>query len=250
MSAVDADSGGYPNPPTGLRLVAAFDIETCWCFATPFVLKWLDLIAGCSLSASVERPIYVAGSRENGAVLSLVDHFLQRRQFHERHACDVAAPPDVILEAVAQYRPEADPVFKFAMSLREAPKRFLKTAGDPQPPFGFHSFSHLGRDERSTVYGLIGRFWTPDFDLRVITSGEAFRSFDEAGVAKLVLAFEVDPAPEGLTRLTTETRVFCPDRTSRMSFTPYWMIIRPVSGLIRRRMLASIRRDCERRSGS
>jgi hypothetical protein len=36
--------------------------------------------------------------------------------------------------------------------------------------------------------------------------------------------------------------VFCPDRASRLRFTPYWLAIRPVSGLIRRRLLAGIER--------
>ncbi|MCA4125719.1 hypothetical protein LDY98_05140, partial [Pseudomonas aeruginosa] len=44
----------------------------------------------------------------------------------------------------------------------------------------------------------------------------------------------------GATLLHTETRVFCPDRASRLRFTPYWVAIRPVSGLIRRRLLAGI----------
>ncbi|ABJ14701.1 hypothetical protein I5G24_21295 [Pseudomonas aeruginosa] len=46
----------------------------------------------------------------------------------------------------------------------------------------------------------------------------------------------------GATLLHTETRVFCPDRASRLRFTPYWLAIRPVSGLIRRRLLAGIER--------
>ncbi|ORE24217.1 hypothetical protein BKN47_31165 [Pseudomonas aeruginosa] len=46
----------------------------------------------------------------------------------------------------------------------------------------------------------------------------------------------------GATLLHTETRVFCPDRASRLRFTPYWLAIRPVSGLTRRRLLAGIER--------
>jgi hypothetical protein len=58
----------------------------------------------------------------------------------------------------------------------------------------------------------------------------------------------VQHQPDGLTLLVTETRVFCPDRASLLKFTPYWLLIRPVSGLIRRRILSSIKQMSERQS--
>ncbi|MBG4586951.1 hypothetical protein I5F53_30025, partial [Pseudomonas aeruginosa] len=86
-----------------------------------------------------------------------------------------------------------------------------------------------------------GRFWRADFALERIADGEHFRCYDQPGVAKLVLCFRCTPSASG-TLLHTETRVFCPDRASRLRFTPYWLAIRPVSGLIRRRLLAGIER--------
>ncbi|MBH8722908.1 hypothetical protein I5J79_26335, partial [Pseudomonas aeruginosa] len=85
------------------------------------------------------------------------------------------------------------------------------------------------------------RFWRADFALERIADGEHFRCYDQPGVAKLVLCFRCTPSASG-TLLHTETRVFCPDRASRLRFTPYWLAIRPVSGLIRRRLLAGIER--------
>ncbi|MFC0267065.1 hypothetical protein [Kushneria aurantia] len=67
------------------------------------------------------------------------------------------------------------------------------------------------------------------------------------GIARLVLGFQVAGMENGARRLTTETRVFCPDRASRRQFTPYWWLIRPVSGLLRRRMLSSIKAHSEGR---
>ncbi|WP_201742261.1 hypothetical protein [Mangrovicoccus ximenensis] len=43
----------------------------------------------------------------------------------------------------------------------------------------------------------------------------------------------------------TETRVFCLDRAAERAFAPYWYLIRPVSGLIRRRLLAMAARAAE-----
>ncbi|WP_182419867.1 hypothetical protein [Bartonella sp. HY038] len=45
--------------------------------------------------------------------------------------------------------------------------------------------------------------------------------------------------------LQTKTRVFCPDGESRRRFAPYWYFIRPVSGLIRKRMLKAIKQQSE-----
>jgi hypothetical protein len=40
--------------------------------------------------------------------------------------------------------------------------------------------------------------------------------------------------------LVTHTRVHCPDEAQRRRFAPYWFAIRPVSGLIRQRLLRRI----------
>ncbi|WP_223920280.1 hypothetical protein [Aeromonas caviae] len=45
--------------------------------------------------------------------------------------------------------------------------------------------------------------------------------------------------------MTTQTRVFCPDLACRLKFAPYWYLIRPVSGLIRRRILGAIKAESE-----
>ena len=49
----------------------------------------------------------------------------------------------------------------------------------------------------------------------------------------------------GGTELTTETRVLCADAGARRRFLPYWYLIRPASGMIRRVMLREIRRSAE-----
>lgn len=68
--------------------------------------------------------------------------------------------------------------------------------------------------------------------------------------AKLVIGFIAEPVGNA-TLLTKchpahhgEPRV-CPDRYSRMMFLPYWLAIRPVSGLLRRQMLCAIRKIAE-----
>jgi hypothetical protein len=61
-----------------------------------------------------------------------------------------------------------------------------------------------------------------------------------------VIGFLAEQVGEA-TVLTTETRVYCPDRYALIMFTPYWLAICPISGLLRRRMLAAISEIAEQR---
>ncbi|CCG09135.1 hypothetical protein [Pararhodospirillum photometricum] len=172
----------------------------------------------------------------------ILDEFLPTYQFSETHACTIAAAPGAVVGAVASYRVESDPVIRWALAVREAPGRWWGRGEKAAKAFGLDDFTVLARTETALVYGLVGRFWALDFGLRPIADAAAFAAFREAGVAKLVLGFETEEAGEGRTRLVTQTRVLCPDEAARRSFLPYWVLIRPVSGLIRRRMLAAIKR--------
>jgi hypothetical protein len=181
--------------------------------------------------------------------MSLIDSYVPTFSFHERHSVVIDAPAELILRAVRAYRPENDAVFRAMIGLREAPARMMRALrGDgsqPKPAFGIDDFTVLDQDDREVVFGLIGRFWRPDFGLAAIADGTAFAAFDEAGVIKLALNFSTEPHSPDRIRLTTETRAFCPDRASRLKLMPYWYAVRPFSGLIRGRILASVKRSSE-----
>lgn len=182
--------------------------------------------------------------------MNLAAQLLPEYQFSERHQLEILAAPSAILDAVAMLEAEDDPLIRRCLQLREAPARLalrlgLSNALQDRPRFGMHAFSLLAREADQAAYGLIGRFWRSDFGLLPSANGEAFRAFHQPGVARLLMFFQCEPASDGSTRLITETRVHCPDRTSRLAFTPYWLAIRPVSGLIRRRMLHSIKARVE-----
>jgi len=112
-------------------------------------------------------------------------------------------------------------------------------------------FIPLGRDgDREIVGGLVGKFWQfwrADFGLLAVLGPTEFLACNPPKTTKLVIGFLVEQVGEA-TLLTTETRVYCPDRYSLIMFTPYWLVIRPVSGLLRRRMLSAIREIAEHRN--
>jgi len=183
---------------------------------------------------------------------ALIDVLLPRFDFRERHEVVVRASAEVVLAAAEGYRPEGDAFFRRMIALRELPMRlWSRVTGRPpalSAPFGLDDFRPLGHTAgREIVQGLIGRFWRSDYGLVPFADAAAFTAFDTPGVAKLALGFAIEEArAEGGVRLVTETRVFCPDRATVLRFAPYWYLIRPVSGLMRRRMLATVRRAAER----
>lgn len=182
--------------------------------------------------------------------MSLLDHFLPDYQFSEQHETRVRCAPGELLDLIQGWEPPRDRFLEVAMGLRQSPARLmhaLAPSRHPAPkPFSLRSFTPLGRDgDRAMVGGLIGQFWRNDFGLVRIAGPEEFIAFDAPRTPKLVLGFMAEPEGE-LTRLVTETRVHCPDRHSFVMFLPYWLLIRPASGLIRRRMLGAIKTIAER----
>ncbi|OUI94100.1 hypothetical protein HK13_06435 [Acetobacter indonesiensis] len=176
-----------------------------------------------------------------------IETLLPRVDFRERHSIDIAAPSGRILDCAMDYRLKHDPLVRAAIKLRELPMRVLGRTS--RPPFNQNDFTFLGRDGDSTLaFGLVGAFWEADYGLLPCRSVEDFRSCARQDVCRLVLSYTLQLLTHGRQRLTTETCVFCPAPTTRRRFAPYWYLIRPVSGLIRRRMLASVRAQAERRS--
>jgi hypothetical protein len=185
--------------------------------------------------------------------LRLIDKYLPRYQFSERHTLSIAASQKAVIEAARAYRPESDSFFRRMIALRELPMRALgrmrQRDGEAVAPFGLHNFTLLEQaEDRELVYGLAGQFWRLNYGQTPVADGPAFLAFNHPGTARLALCFTAQRLDHDRTRLTTETRVFCQDHEALRRFTPYWYLIRPVSGLIRRRILAGIRDDAIRHS--
>ncbi|QKV52499.1 hypothetical protein [Comamonas antarctica] len=183
--------------------------------------------------------------------MHLHQQYLPDYHFSERHALDIAAPQAHVMAAARDYRPDGDALFKYAIAARELPMRALDRlhlrSGAPQPAFGIDNFTRLEqRGDEELLLGLAGKFWRSDYGQARIADGRAFLDFNAPGSAKLLLSFVAQKLDDAHTRLTTETRVYCLDAEARRRFAPYWYLIRPVSGLLRRRMLASIGHSARR----
>lgn len=108
-------------------------------------------------------------------------------------------------------------------------------------------FAKLAEDPgRELVLGIAGRFWRPTGNVSPFNETN-FKGPVPVGLARAVWNFHLRQSGPGRTILSTETRVVCGDAASRAKFRVYWLLVRPFSGLIRRLMLNSVKRQCERR---
>ncbi|MDT8872990.1 hypothetical protein RAA17_22550 [Komagataeibacter rhaeticus] len=166
--------------------------------------------------------------------------------FSERHAIIIRGQASDILDAVAAFRVQNDPLVRQIIRLRELPSRLMKRLS--ARPLDLEDFTLLARTGHALAYGLVGAFWHADYGLGTIPSPDAFMAARQGDLCKLVLGFTVVSISKNRCRLVTETRVLCLSDKARQRFTPYWFLIRPVSGVLRRRMLWNIRRIVEQHS--
>ncbi|NLI28332.1 MAG: hypothetical protein GX413_13305 [Acetobacter sp.] len=177
----------------------------------------------------------------------LIDKYVPSFQFRERHTLEISAQASDVLRAAINYQPDNDPIIQAAIAIREFPNKFInRIKGNSLPtkrPFSLKNFTLLDYLEDSeAVFGLTGRFWQADYGQVSLQNSEDFLNFNAHGAARLALNFSVECLANSRTRLATETRVCCLDAEAKRKFTPYWYLIRPISGLIRQKMLATIRR--------
>ena len=153
----------------------------------------------------------------------------------ERHSLHVNATPEAALAAARETRFEDVPLVAALYrlrGLRAAPRGQIWSSMQAQG-FRLH-------DPETLV--LIGRPWTPSGGYRL---DEDFLGFAEPGFAKMTMDLRAVPEGDGA-RLETETRVLLTDAAARRRFAPYWLVIRPFSGLIRRRWLRAAKQCAER----
>lgn len=195
----------------------------------------------------------------------LLDEIMPHFDVVERHRTVVRASPSAIHAAIREADLGGGPVTRALLALRalpaavvallRSPREALTAWRRPAPGVRLADFERVGfrvvaeRAPEELVIGLLGRFWTPRGGLCAEVSETDFRRGPPRGFALAGWNFTARPLADGGTELATETRVWCaPD--ARWKFRTYWLLVRPGSGLIRRAMLRSIRRQAELRNGT
>ncbi len=175
----------------------------------------------------------------------LIDQFLPTYEISARYQIDIHAPIERVYLA-ARYLDMSDSwIVRWLYRLRGLPKYSLTLDG--MLKWGFVLLADQPSQE--IVFGLIGRFWTHSAQIQSVTV-DTFVEFHQQGYAKAVGNIAFIPQGAGIVRVTTETRVYCPDDTSRGDFRLYWLLIGPFSGIIRKEWLRLIKQHAEVPPGS
>jgi hypothetical protein len=186
--------------------------------------------------------------------LTLLDRFLPRFDFAERHQRTVAAAPERVWEAIHAVTLREMLLTRALFAVRSVPDRLAGRRGLPTDrdrpileqmlEVGFVS---LGEDPaRELVVGVVGRTSKGAGEIERIQDGSGFAAPGPPGLVKAAMNFLLIPIPGG-TELQTETRVLATDERSRRRFRFYWLAIRAGSGAIRREWLRAIARRAEAR---
>lgn len=159
-----------------------------------------------------------------------LDEALPKWQFAERHAIEVAAPPDRVFAAIRAVT--AGEIFLFRTLTT------LRRLGRPLP----ESILNAPKDTPLLDVALRGGFFVMADDppheiviaMYVIPPKRALAAMN----------FAVTSSGHG-SHVTTETRVYASDAAARRRFALYWFAIRLGSGFIRRMWLRAIRKRAE-----
>ena len=176
--------------------------------------------------------------------VSQLDRVVPIYQFVEFHDTDVAATPAATWRAIQEVTPREIRFYRVLTWMRRGGRTGPPSIMNPPPDVPLlktaleTSFRALGETpEREIVFGGFvvapagagSRRWTTDL----------FAGLEEPGFAKVAMNFKVEPT-EGGTRLSTETRVYATDASTRRLFAAYWRTIYPGSAIIRRSWLTAI----------
>jgi hypothetical protein len=154
------------------------------------------------------------------------------------HVRSSPAPPDRLWSAAERVR------VRDTVTLR--PLIMLRFGGDApsvdttfrelfrRPPFVL-----LEEGERWSASGAAGRLWARRGGLAHLEGPEEYRTWEEAGTARVAVLNTVRPRPGGGSEIGTETRVRCVDRRALLRFRPYWALVGPFSRFIRIDLLAA-----------
>lgn len=179
-----------------------------------------------------------------------LDRFAPSYQFSEHHEIRVAAPPARTFEAVRSVTASEITLFRTLTAIRRfgrsGPESILdapehQSILDVATQTTFLLLAH--EPDREIVVGTLVAA-PPDMRPLHKRTPQWYQALSEPGYAKAVMNFLVEPDGTG-SLVTTETRVFATDDSTRRRFAAYWRVIYPGSALIRRMWLRAIQRRAE-----
>ena len=210
--------------------------------AVAVILVTLSLIAGTATCGPGTEAVFLPQTN--------LDAVAPAYQFREVHSVMVDATPASVMRAVKTVAADEIALFRSFTAIRRlgrpGPESVLNAPGmkpilDVATQGGFVL---LADEAREVVLGSV--LAAPDLSIRArVRDARSFQELVGPGIIKAAINFRNEVTPNGMTRLTTETRVFCSDADALRRFTPYWRTIFPGSWILRVTWLRAIARRAE-----
>jgi hypothetical protein len=229
-----------------LRPLSFFAIRTRRRAALVLTLGFTVFLMGGSLPA---RETHVATPR------ALLDEFAPVYQFSEFHSIGIAAPKEEVYRALKLVTADEIGWFRTLTWLRRLGRPGPESILNPNPHVPIlvvaarTSFLVLAEEpDHEIVLGSLvaaPRGWKP----RGKPTPDGFKALivthNTPGFASATMNFRIEDAGPTSCTLTTETRVYATDISTRRVFARYWRVIYPGSALIRRMWLRAIAHRAE-----
>lgn len=168
---------------------------------------------------------------------SLIDKYMPEYTFNEFHEILVNCPIENVYQIAKDFDLSKSKTISLLFKIRGLPTKRLNL----QSLIDDIGFTNL--EENCPYESLVG-FWTKT-KIEKIPSYDDFVNNSISPWLKAVWNFKFEEIETGKTRISTETRVLCVVPITRLTFGLYWLIIKPFSGLIRKKMLDIIKDDSE-----
>jgi len=168
---------------------------------------------------------------------TLIDKYLPKYTFNEFHEIVVNSPIENVYDVTKDFDLSKSQIITFLFRIRGLPTKRLNL----QNFIDDIGFTNL--EENYPYESLVG-FWAR-VKIAPIPSYEDFIKNSISPWIKVVWNFQFEKLVKDETKVSTETRVLCVAPITKFTFGLYWFIIKPFSGLIRKKMLKIIKDDSE-----
>jgi hypothetical protein len=168
---------------------------------------------------------------------TLIDKYMQHYTFSEYHETVANCPIPNVYHVAKDFDLSKSKSIKILFTMRGLPTNRMNLKGFIDD-MGFTAL-----EENFPHEFLIG-FWTRSKIVK-ISNYEDFINNSINPWIKTVWNFRFDEVEANKTIVSTETRILCVAPFSRYTFGLYWLVIKPFSGLIRKKMLKIIKDDSE-----
>jgi hypothetical protein len=231
-----------------LRPLSFLAIRTRRQAAMVLALGFIVVVMGGSLPAGETR---VTAPRTQ------LDQFAPVYQFSEFHSIRIAAPKEQVYRALKLVTADEIASFRALTWLRRLGRHGPESILNPPSHVPLlevatrTSFLVLAEERDSEiVLGTLAaapRGWRPSGKPTPDGFKALFGTTNTPGFAPATMNFRIEDAGPTVCTLTTETRVYATDASTRRRFAHYWRVIYPGSALIRRMWLRAIARRAESR---